>query len=152
MALEVNVRDDAGVRYRVHDAAFGPPLAAAGRRMLLPLGDPRARYRLFVPADPAPMLRVYDFKVRGGEHGISVEILDGQFRAAGYAPKRSARPLAAAEGRRLTQGATQIAARIPGLHPVGDRQSGEAASETIVVGHRRDLPWRPREARTNGSS
>ena len=92
IAVEVYVRDEAGVRYRVHDAAFGPPLAAAGRRKLLALGDLRARYRLFVQADPEPMMRVYDFKARGGDRGISVAILDAQFCVSGYAPKRSERP------------------------------------------------------------
>lgn len=103
LTLEVYVRDDAGVRYRVHDAAFGPPFAAPARRKLLALGDPRARCRLFVPADPEPMMRVYDFKTRGGERGISAEILDAQLRASGYAPKRSERAAAAAPGVKLGQ-------------------------------------------------
>lgn len=88
--LEVYVRDESGVRYRVHDVAFGPPLASLGRRKRLPLGDPRARYRLFVPADPDPMLRVHDFAKDGTDRGLSVEVLSAQLRRAGYSPKRRA--------------------------------------------------------------
>ncbi len=89
--LEVYVREEQGVRYRVHDVAYGPPLASPHKRNLLALGDPRARYRLFVPADPDLMLRVHEFAKDGRDRGLTVEGVASQLRAAGYSPKRRSR-------------------------------------------------------------
>lgn len=88
--LEVYVRDERGIRYRVHDVAFGPPLAEPGRGKRLSLGDPRARYRLFVPPEPEPMVRVYDVKLDGGPRAIPVAVLSEQFARSGYPARREA--------------------------------------------------------------
>ena len=56
-AVVVYFDDGDGGRWRVYDVAFGPPLAPLGKRAPLPPGDPRARFRVFVPPDPpAPYL------------------------------------------------------------------------------------------------
>lgn len=83
--------DDAGAVWDVYDVAFGPPLAGPHHRKRLDYGDPRARYRLFVPPDPDPMIRSYDFK-RGWGRGITTNVLGAQLRAAAYSPKRRTAP------------------------------------------------------------
>jgi hypothetical protein len=55
------VTDGAGVRWRVHDVAFGPPDAAPGRRRRVPLGSVRATYRWFVNAEGVE--RCYRFEL-----------------------------------------------------------------------------------------
>lgn len=92
MAASVTVYfiDAAGVRYRVYDVAFGPPLAALGKRKILQLCDVRGRYRLFVQANPESMMRVHDLGRHEGERRITAEILDAQLRRAGFAPKKIA--------------------------------------------------------------
>lgn len=70
--------DSRGECYCVYDVAFGPPLAPLGRRKQLALGDPRARYRLFVSANPTAMVRMHDFGRDGGDRTLTAENLSAQ--------------------------------------------------------------------------
>ena len=79
--------DEDRVPWRVYDAAFGPPLAPAFRHRVLPHGDPRARYRIFVPQDQTASLRIFDFKREGGDRRMTLEILTVQHRTAGFAQR-----------------------------------------------------------------
>lgn len=70
-----------GARYRVHDAAFGPPLAEPGHYKLLPLGSAQANTRYFV--DAFKTVRAYSFK-RSESRAITEEALLTQFHASGF--------------------------------------------------------------------
>lgn len=65
-----------GVSYRVYDTRF-----AGARQKRVALGDPSARYRVFVPE--AGQRRSYAFK-RGEGHGITDLDLERQLRASEY--------------------------------------------------------------------
>ena len=99
--VELYFRDAAGARYRVYDVAFGPPHAEPGKRKVLELGDTRARYRLFVPAE-GEMLRSHDF-TRGGDRSLTAENLAQQLAGAAFAPKKSAPPPRPDPGTKLGQ-------------------------------------------------
>jgi hypothetical protein len=75
------VTDGAGVRWRVHDVAFGPPDAAPGRRRRVPLGSSRATYRWFVSAEGAE--RCHRFE-RGESRELTSEKVARQLAAAGF--------------------------------------------------------------------
>ena len=77
--------------WRVYDTAFGPPLAPPGRHRPLALGDPRARYRVFVPQDREAMLKVHDFK-GSPDRRMTLEILSVQLRTAGGSPRWKPKP------------------------------------------------------------
>jgi hypothetical protein len=68
--------DADGVSYRVHDVRF-----ADGINKRLPLGDPSANYRVFVP-ESGPR-RMHQFK-RGDDHGVREVLLARQLATAGY--------------------------------------------------------------------
>lgn len=72
----------AGERFRVYDVAFGPPLCRPHYRRRLPLEDPRANHRWFVPEFGVP--RVYRF-ARDEPRELAVERLSQQLRGAGFA-------------------------------------------------------------------
>jgi hypothetical protein len=94
--LALYLIDDHGARWRVYDVAFGPPLAKPHKRTIIAPSDTRARYRLFVPPDPAPMLRVHDFGKNGaGDRSLTVDVLAAQLATAQVSPKR--RPAATRE-------------------------------------------------------
>lgn len=102
--LELYFVDDQGARWRVYDVAFGPPLAAPHKRKVLALGDTRARYRLFVPPDPAPMLRVHDFGKNGaGDRSLTLDVLAAQLATAQVSPKKRTAPARTPPGTRLGQ-------------------------------------------------
>ena len=65
-----------GVSYRVYDTRF-----AGTRQKRVALGDPSARYRVFVPE--VGQRRSYTFK-RGESHGITEPDLERQLRASEY--------------------------------------------------------------------
>jgi hypothetical protein len=68
--------DVEGVSYRVHDTTF-----SQRKHTIVPLGDPRAQFRMFVTKDGAQ--RSYRF-TRTDAHGVTEEFLVRQLRAAGY--------------------------------------------------------------------
>jgi len=72
--------DSRNTQWRVHDVAFGPPLAARFKRKRLKLSDERATDRWFVSEDGDQ--RCYHF-VRDDQRDLLVETLDRQLRAAG---------------------------------------------------------------------
>lgn len=102
--VECYFTDDQGARWRVYDVAFGPPFAAPHKRKVLALGDTRARYRLFVPPDPEPMLRIHDFgKTGAGNRCLTVEMLATQLATAQVSPKKRTEPVRPAPGTKLGQ-------------------------------------------------
>lgn len=86
-SLALYFTDAEGKRWRVYDTVFGPPLAKLHKHKRLELGDPRATARIFVPPDPEPMMRSFDF-CKGADRSLTTAILAEQFRRAGYAPRR----------------------------------------------------------------
>lgn len=91
-SLEVYFTDVAGHRWRVHDVAFGPPLAKPFKYAQLQLGDPRARYRLFVPEDREAQRRSYDFTAAGATRAVTLEVLIAQFGKSAYVPRTPYQP------------------------------------------------------------
>ena len=75
------VTDREGVRWHVHDVAFGPPDAAPGRRRRVPLESPRANYRWFVSAEGVE--RCHRFQ-RGESRTPTASNLARQLAAAGF--------------------------------------------------------------------
>lgn len=73
--------DSAGVRSRVHDCAFGPPLAKPGHRKRLPLEAPGTNTRYFVNA--AGDQRAYTLK-RGESTRLTADECARQFAESGY--------------------------------------------------------------------
>jgi hypothetical protein len=80
------VTDGEGVRWRVHDVAFGLPHAPPGKRRRVPLESPRANYRWFVSAEGVE--RCHGFE-RGESRALTPANLGRQLAAAGY-PQRVA--------------------------------------------------------------
>ena len=78
------VTDGDGVRWRVHDVAFGPPNSALGRRRRVPLESPRASHRWFVSAEGVE--RCHRFE-RGESRELTAENVARQLAAAEY-PER----------------------------------------------------------------
>jgi hypothetical protein len=70
-----------GTRYRVHDACFGPPLAAPGRFKVVPLESPQANTRYFV--DVFEVVRAYSFR-RTESRAITEAALIQQLHASGF--------------------------------------------------------------------
>jgi hypothetical protein len=99
----VTFTDEAGATWEVYDVAFGPPLAEPGKRKVLPHGDPRARYRLFVPPPPERMLRSFTFAAGGSDRGLAPETLREQLQAASYSPKKPQQPAPSPPGTKLGQ-------------------------------------------------
>lgn len=62
--------DGEGVRDRIHDVAFGPPLAAPEKRRTMPLESFDANHRYFVSA--GGVARAYHFTKQQGRR-LSVE-------------------------------------------------------------------------------
>lgn len=101
-SLELYFTDVGGSRWRVHDVAFGPPLAKPFKYAQLPLGDARARYRLFVPADRDAPRRSFDFKA-GGSRALTLDVVAGQFAKSAYVPRARQQPPATPPGTPLGQ-------------------------------------------------
>ena len=78
------VTDGDGVRWRVHDVAFGPPYASQARRHRVPLESPPANYRWLV--NVAGVERCHRFE-RGESRALTPANLGRQLAAAGY-PER----------------------------------------------------------------
>jgi len=76
--------DADGVRWRIHDCAFGPPLAKPHHRKRLPLEAPGTNTRYFVNA--AGDERAYTFK-RSESRRLTPEDCARQFAASGYRHK-----------------------------------------------------------------
>jgi len=76
--------DSDGVRWRVHDCAFGPPLAKPHRRKRLPLEAPGVNTRYFVNA--AGDERAYALK-RGESRRLTPDDCVRQFAESGYCRK-----------------------------------------------------------------
>lgn len=72
---------DDGERFRVHDVAFGPPLSRPHHRRVVPLEDPRANHRYFVPE--FGVARVYRF-TKDELRAVTAERLAVQLRGAGF--------------------------------------------------------------------
>lgn len=70
-----------GVRYRIHDVAFGPPLAAPGKRRTMPLESFDANRRYFITA--GGVARAYHFSKKENR-ALSVENLQQQLNGAGF--------------------------------------------------------------------
>lgn len=68
-----------GKEYRVHDTQY-----AGGKHIRVLLGDPSAKYRVFV-AKGEEMRRSYEFR-KGEDHRITEPDLERQFREAQYSP------------------------------------------------------------------
>jgi hypothetical protein len=73
--------DSDGVRWRVYDACYGPPLAPRNVRRVVPLGDARANTRSFVSA--GGVLRCAPRK-RTEPHATDGTTLARLFSAAGF--------------------------------------------------------------------
>lgn len=77
-ALYFTVED---VRYRVHDACFGSPLAQPRRFKVVPLESPQANTRYFV--DVYKVVRAYSFQ-RSESRAITEGALLQQLHASGF--------------------------------------------------------------------
>jgi len=77
--------DADGVRWRVHDRAFGPPLAKPGQRKRLPLEAPGMNTRYFVNA--AGDRRAYTLR-RDESRRLTVDDCARQFAESGYCWQR----------------------------------------------------------------
>lgn len=73
--------DSEGELYRIHDVAFGPPLAAPGRKRVMPRESPDANPRYFISANG--VARAYRF-TRKEDRTLSVERLQKQLNGAGF--------------------------------------------------------------------
>lgn len=73
--------DPEGTRWHVHDVAFGPPLAAPGRKRVVSLESPEANHRYFVSADG--IARASHF-TRKKPRSLSADVLEQQFNGAGF--------------------------------------------------------------------
>lgn len=73
-----------GVRWRVHDTAFGPPLAERHRHRRLPLGDRRAIYRVFVAADGQRRAYAFPRNAPPEDRTLDAERLAQQFAQSGW--------------------------------------------------------------------
>ena len=73
--------DGRNTRWRVHDVAFGPPLAARFKRKRFQPGDTRATDRYFLSEDGEQ--RCFHFE-RAEARGVTVELLEQQLRSAGF--------------------------------------------------------------------
>jgi hypothetical protein len=74
--------DAAGQRWRVYDAAYGPPHAEPYKRRRTRPGDPRATYRYFVPAEG--WTRLYRFGAQNSRE-LTLELALRQLLASEYA-------------------------------------------------------------------
>jgi hypothetical protein len=103
-SIEVYFTDAEGNRWRVYDVVFGPPLAEPGRRAVLAHGDPRARFRLFVPRE-GHLLRLHRFGGVAGDEDRSLDVttLAEQLRGATYSPKQRVAPPRDPPGTKLGQ-------------------------------------------------
>jgi hypothetical protein len=73
--------DGDATRHRAHVVAFGPPLAAPGKKRTMPLESVEANHRHFVSeGDVAP---AYHFTKQENRR-LSVEKLEQQFHGAGF--------------------------------------------------------------------
>lgn len=90
--LELYFTDDQGGRWRVHDVAYGPPLAQPFKYKQLLLGDTRARYRLFVPEDRDAMRRSFDFNGAAATRGLTLDVIAAQFAKSAYVPRSRQKP------------------------------------------------------------
>jgi hypothetical protein len=83
--------DTDGSRWRVHDVAFGPPLAAPFKRRRLALGDPRATYRWFVAPDG--LQRCYQWPQGSpANRSLKAATLAQQLRASEYGGRMTPAP------------------------------------------------------------
>jgi hypothetical protein len=73
--------DADGVRYRVHDVAFGPQLAAPGKKCAMPLESIDANHRYFITADG--LARAYRFTKKEART-LSADRLQQQLNGAGF--------------------------------------------------------------------
>lgn len=73
--------DSAGVRWRLHDCAFGPPLAKPHHRKRLPLEAPGTNTRYFVSANGDE--RAYTL-ARGETRRLTPDDCARQFAESGY--------------------------------------------------------------------
>ena len=73
--------DSTGERWRVHDRAFGPPLARPGYRRRLPLEAPGTNTRYFVNAKGDR--RAYTF-TSGESRRLTLDDCARQFLESGY--------------------------------------------------------------------
>lgn len=73
--------DADGVEWRVHDCAFGPPLARPHHRRAVPIGDARANSRYFVSIDG--VVRCMPLKPKESR-ATDDETLVRQFAASGF--------------------------------------------------------------------
>lgn len=95
MSQPIYFTDSDSTLLRVHDACFGPPLAAPGQHRVVLLGDPRANTRYFV--SEARVVRFAHLK-RFDSRATDAETLARHFSAAGFVAQ-SAANLAAKRGR-----------------------------------------------------
>jgi hypothetical protein len=78
MPLRLYFDADDGVAYRIHDVQF-----SKGKQRPVPLGDPSAHFRLFVPQDRTRPRRSHRF-APNASHTITDADLEQQFRQAQY--------------------------------------------------------------------